>query len=287
MRVAVVGDVHGHLALMYAILGRWQQETGRRIDLILQVGDLGSFVPGSRLDQATRRFADRDPEELGFAEFAGDDQPPTLLDPRPPMIFIPGNHEDFDYLHACERRAPAESPVYPVAEDGRISALRSGATWTFALGDERLRVGGVSGVANYREKRGRHARVHLAEDEAMALASAGRGGFDVLISHERPDHIWPSFRDGASGSAAIRLVIEEVQPAFAFFGHYNRPGEWPVGTTRVIGLADCGYVEAGHWPVAEGGLGVFEWGSEPSFERVWPEWLRESTRSTWGRWGRT
>src|SRR3972149_4740339 len=99
MRIAVVGDVHGHLALLYAVLGRWQGETGRSIDLVLQVGDLGAF-PGARGDRATNRPAARDHEERGFAEFAGNNPPPTLLDPRPPLVFIPGNHEDFGYLEA-------------------------------------------------------------------------------------------------------------------------------------------------------------------------------------------
>ena len=34
-RIAVGGDVHGHLALFYAILGRWQRESGQLIDFIL------------------------------------------------------------------------------------------------------------------------------------------------------------------------------------------------------------------------------------------------------------
>ena len=69
MVIAVVGDVHGHFHLMYTILGRWQRETGRRVlSLILQVGDLGTFLPSSNLDHATKRFAERDPEEMGFGD---------------------------------------------------------------------------------------------------------------------------------------------------------------------------------------------------------------------------
>jgi predicted phosphodiesterase len=60
MNIAVVGDVHGHLALMYAILGRWQQESGRRIDLILQLGDMGA---------AHQFFLTVAPPTMRFAEF--------------------------------------------------------------------------------------------------------------------------------------------------------------------------------------------------------------------------
>ncbi|MGQ0702351.1 MAG: metallophosphoesterase, partial [Gemmatimonadales bacterium] len=113
MRIAVVGDVHGHLALLYAILGRWRRETGKPIHLILQVGDLGAFDPGSRLDRATQRHAQSDPEELGFGEFAGPNPPATLLDPRPPLVFIPGNHEDFELLDRCEAAAGGNATVSP------------------------------------------------------------------------------------------------------------------------------------------------------------------------------
>ena len=125
MYLAVAGDVHGHLALLYAILGRWQRESGRSFDLILQVGDLGAFASGSELDRATQRHARTDPEEMGFRDFARPEPPRTLLDPRPPLVFIPGNHEDFDFLARHEARAGA-SPVYPITPDGKIQALRSG-----------------------------------------------------------------------------------------------------------------------------------------------------------------
>jgi len=55
MNIAVVGDVHGHLALMYAILGKWQIESGRKIDLILQCGDMGAFLFTSQLGRAANR----------------------------------------------------------------------------------------------------------------------------------------------------------------------------------------------------------------------------------------
>lgn len=236
VNIAVVGDLHGHLHLLFAILGRWQRESGRTLSLILQVGDMGTFMPDSALDHATKRFAARDPEELGFGEFAGDDPPTTLMDPRPPLVFIPGNHEDFDYLSQSEMRVAASSPIYPVSADGRIHALRSGRVYTFEHDSERVRIGGVSGAANLKDKPGRHARCHLKEDDAVELAGAGRNGFDILISHDGPDSLWSGALRGGWGSSALRLVIEEVSPAFAFFGHYNIGAEWSIGRTQVVAL---------------------------------------------------
>src|SRR5438552_3424564 len=140
MNIAVVGDVHGHLALMYSVLGRWQREHRRRIDLILQVGDLGTFLPTSTLDSATRKHAARDPEELGFAEFAGADSPATPLDPRPLLVFIPGNHEDFELLDRAERAAPEGEATYAISHDRKICALKSGRVYEFTAGSKSVRV---------------------------------------------------------------------------------------------------------------------------------------------------
>jgi hypothetical protein len=278
--------VHGHLALLYAILGRWQRESGQRIALILQVGDLGCF-PRPALDQATRRHAERDPEELGFAEFAGERPPATLLDPRPPLVFIPGNHEDFDFLQECEASGDPSASVYPVSRDGRIMALRSGHIWpsTPESPSSPLRIAGVSGVAHRRHKRHLHPRLHLRDEEALALAERGRGSVDILISHERPAGTEGAFRHDLGGSEALRLLIEATEPRLAFFGHYDRAGEWSVGDTRVIGLGGCGYERWGAWRVKRDGIAMVEWtGESAAVERLGPEWLVGATRDEWKRW---
>jgi hypothetical protein len=107
MWLAVAGDVHGHLTLLFRVLRRWQDETGHGLDAILQVGDLGAFPPPFRLDDATRRFAEGDPDELGFADYyAGEADAAEIFGPdavparalAAPMWFIKGNHEDFEFL---------------------------------------------------------------------------------------------------------------------------------------------------------------------------------------------
>jgi len=285
-RIAVVGDVHGHLALLYAILGRWQRESGRPIDLILQVGDLGAFAPGGPVDQATRRHAERDPEELGFAEFAGEHPPATLLDPRPPLVFIPGNHEDFPFLEERDRAAGPDDALYPVAQDGRILALRPGRLWSFDSPDGPVRIAGVSGVAHRGHKKHLHPMLHLRDEDALRIAERGPGSVDMLISHERPAGIDGSFRHDLGGSDALRLLIEEVQPQLAFFGHYDWGGEYVIGQTRVVGLRSCGYVTHGDWPVKRGGIALVEWtGSGVTVEPLWTEWLESATRQSWRHWG--
>ncbi|MGQ0737136.1 MAG: hypothetical protein ACT4QD_26255 [Acidobacteriota bacterium] len=242
-------------------------------------------MPDSTLDHATKRFAERDPEELGFGDFADPHPPTTLLDPRPPLVFIPGNHEDFAYLERCEARVPASAATYPVSNDGRIQALRSGRIHTFERGGQRVRIGGVSGAANLKAKAGRHERCHLNDDEAMALAASGRHGFDILISHDGPDSLWSGALRSGWGSEALRLVVEEVAPAFAFFGHYNIGAEWTIGRTQVIALSDCGYERTLEERIDRNGIGILTWSDSPSFERLEPDWLLMATRRTWRHWG--
>jgi len=285
MRIAIAGDVHGHLGLLFAILGRWQRETGHTIDLILQVGDLGAFGAASPLDRATTRRAEVDPEELGFREFEAN-PPATLLDPRPPLVFIPGNHEDFDLLARRDAAAPGDAAAYPVTDDGRILALRSGRVWTFEHPTGTVRVGGVSGVAGRPAKPGRHPRIHFDEEGAATLAMAGAGAADIVISHERPSSAVGRFRHDLGGSETLQTLLELVQPRLACFGHYDTPGEWWIGATPVYGLAGVGYKGGGTGTVRRRSLLMVELG-ESGTTTAWlePEWLPSIRPGDWRRWG--
>ncbi len=287
MRIALVGDVHGHLALLYAVLGRWRRETGNAIDLILQVGDLGAFGADSPLDQATRRRAEIDPEERGFAEFEGSSPPRTLLDPRPPLVFIPGNHEDFELLARREAAAPGTEAVYPVTSDGAILALKSGRVWRFDHPDGAVRVAGISGVAGRRAKQGRHPRMYLDEAVALEFAALGAGEVDIVITHDRPASVRGSFRHDLGGSDAIQLMLESLHPGLACFGHYDTPGEWAIGPTRVIGLAGAGYKGRGTGTVNRRCILIVDWrDGTATTEWLEPAWLPSTRPGDWRQWER-
>lgn len=68
MNIAIFADVHGRILLAFKLVGRFQQETGEKIDLILQCGDMGIFPDPTKLDKATIRHAESDETELGFSE---------------------------------------------------------------------------------------------------------------------------------------------------------------------------------------------------------------------------
>lgn len=69
-RLAVFGDLHGHVRLMYQLCRLWQMNHGVKLDGILQCGDLGFYPDPKAIDKATQRYASRDPEELGFGYVA-------------------------------------------------------------------------------------------------------------------------------------------------------------------------------------------------------------------------
>ena len=128
--------------------------------------------------------------------------------------------------------------------------------------------------------------MHLQEEEALRLAARAPGTIDLFISHERPAGITGRFRHDLGGSEALALLLDAVKPPLAFFGHYDRQGEFSLGGTRVFGLAGCGYERKGEGPVKRGGIAIVDWTApDPVVELLEPEWLRGVRLGEWRRWG--
>jgi hypothetical protein len=138
----------------------WQLEHGVQLDGILQCGDLGFFPNRDALDRATRRYASKDPEELGFSRFFKRPEPEeqdrllerTLRgDPESletvvcPVHWCHGNHEDFQALkHVVQGRSQAAVDAFD-----RVTWISSGRTHLIcdlrvaAIGGGRERTEGV------------------------------------------------------------------------------------------------------------------------------------------------
>ena len=285
MRIAVFGDTHGHLELMYAIVAHEQQQSGQPIDLILQVGDLGAFPNSENVDDATRRAAELDAEELGFADFVQED-PPLIprLPRRPPTVFIPGNHEDFEYLRKCSQ-ATAGQPTYPITPDGTIRALRAGCVLQFFTGGRTVRIAGVSGVTGRDRHDDRlHADIHLKMEDVGSLMKHGQKACDILLTHDGPLGIAKKEEKGQwhdVGTPVLAKFIQNCQPCLAFFGHYETEGQGKMGDTLVTCLNECCYRKFGSWQVTPHCVAVVEWTEElpPEVKRL--EWLPTWTRNNW------
>lgn len=289
LRIAIFGDVHGHLTLAYRLVKRWERETGAPIDLILQVGDLGAYPPPFRIDKATKRFAERDPDELGFATyFEGGAEAEEVLGPdapaarrvAAPLVFIRGNHEDFVFLAEL---AAGGDPLPAADPYAKILYLPNGRRFTFRRGPHALSVGALGGISTEGGGPG--------DDPVSPFYTAGEvrrlraaGPLDVLLSHEPPRGaaapLHPRYADG--GSRDVASLVRDGAPRFHFCGHYHEPGGRlvaPAGTESYQ-LNAVNFLRP--HALNPGCFGLLIWAGpdEATFSLVDAPWVAEYTRST-------
>jgi len=293
-QIAVFGDVHGHLRLMFQLCRLWQLEHGVHLDGILQCGDVGFFPNPNALDKATKRFARKDPEELGFWRYFSLPAPPEndellertlngapddLNTVRCPVIWCHGNHEDFQALQALV----GGDELVPVDAFRCLHWLRSGCT-TDVSG---VRVGAVGGGPELEDPPNRTGSSaepwSSVTDRACNLLLAE--DIDVLITHCSPRGV-----GGESdhwGSQLLRDLVELSQPKYHFYAHHSRP--IPAATCRATEcywLNDVCFAKHGRSmdkPLEEGCMGLLRWrsASEHSFEVLNEKWLRGVTYMSW------
>lgn len=275
----VFGDLHGRVLPAFQLAIAWGRAHSLRVAGILQVGDLGYFPDTSRLDKATARYAARDPMELGVQLvtqpspdadriFAEADVPESLW-------FTAGNHEDFEALESWGSGA-GRAKFFPVDAYLRIQAIRDGHV---ALLPGGLRVGSLWGVdhqtRNHLPERG---WIHPKSASLLAVAE-----FDVLLTHDAPADAMLS----GAGSEAIATIIRQVQPRFAFFGHYRGNGHrvnGDFGRTHVHHMAGMELRRRSLF-AEEGSVGVLRWAKgEGRFEYVDDRWLLNFPRTAWQHW---
>lgn len=249
-RFAVFGDVHGRLRLLFELCRRWQLTHKVHLDGILQCGDLGFFPDRDKLDRATRRHAERDPEELGYstwfasAEFNRKDprlqatllgDPHSLATVRCPVLWCAGNHEDF----AALSQALGGRDLGPVDPLGRLLLLKGGAVTEYC-GIRVAALGGASEVhADRREGGdpiGKQCK-HVSVEAGLRLL--GRS-FDVLLSHDAPAGV--KGLPAGLGSPCITEVLRNCHPQFHFYAHHTQPLPiTEVGRTRCHWLANVAF----------------------------------------------
>jgi Calcineurin-like phosphoesterase len=282
MNIAVFADVHGRILLCFTLCARWEQETGEKIDLILQAGDLGAFPDVARLDKATIKHAQNDPTELGFLN--------DFLHPQPEvavilgrttcnLIFVRGNHEDQLWLDTLEQQADA--PIFPVDAYQRLYCLKTGIPYAFSRGEETLTVLGI-GRIGLPDGADTPKPKHIQPHELDRLYSLEQPP-DVLLTHDSAKHvIFPG-----SGMDEIRLILDRYQPGYHFFGHYGGPclqGTDANGKTSFCKLADLAWDQTNRGKVIEpGAMGLLRWenAAEHRFEVIDQPWLKEYNAFTW------
>ena len=290
--IAIFGDVHGHLRLMFQLCRLWQKRHGRKIDVILQCGDLGFFPELANVDHATRRYARRDPEELAFSQFFKLPVPPEndkLLErtlkgsPRDintvdcPVIWCHGNHEDFKELEVITEN----KVLAPVDAFGRLKLLRSGYVTEIA-GTRIAAVGGAPETEKYDDYNSPWSCV--SEKACVNLLDQS---FDILLTHGSPNGI--EGLNNECGSELLRVVIEECQPAYHFYSHHKRcipPAK--IGRTKCHWINDVKFQRKKNQDdtfayLEKGCMCLLTWNGleDHSFGTLTGSWIDDITSSNW------
>ena len=290
MNIAVFADLHGRLLLAFKLCARWQRETGKKIDLILQAGDLGAYPALERLDRATRRYAERDPTELGFMEhFVRYDArvAALLAETDCPLVFVRGNHEDQAWLDELEGQY--EGAIFPIDAYRRVFHLKTGLPWTFQQGDEQITVLGIGRIAPPQEAEDQQHARYIQPYESERIYRLGNTHIDVLLTHHsRTDFVILERGvkiKASTGMKEIEYILDRDRPAYHFFGHYGGPPQVRTdtnGVTLSVKLADLHW-ERGGSVLEAGSMGLLRWRDckQHSFEVLDAPWLKDYNAHTW------
>jgi Icc-related predicted phosphoesterase len=291
MRIGIFSDVHGRLRIVLHLLRNWQMAHMQFLDVALVGGDLGCFPDPAKFDKATRRWIERDPEEAGFSRYfvTPTQEVKRIFQPefgeysavRCPVLFVPGNHEDFDHITAASKSAPAgRSPkdTFPVDCYQRFHCINDGKVVTIGGEDGmQLRIAGIWGIENARA----HAPYKMNQKSIQRLRDLGSGAFDMLLTHDSPAGGHP-----LGGSPLITSVLRACSPSLHLFGHVPPVDDRfevrvPDCLTSSVVLKDVSFGKEGRDSL-HGSFGIIGWdGVEPCLEIVSDDWLHQMRFHNW------
>lgn len=246
MRVAVFSDVHGKLLLPFKLVDYYQQTTGKKIDLILQCGDLGAYPDLEKLDKATIRHAQYDRDELGFYDdFCLENSViRQFLDQlNIDMVCVRGNHEDHDFLDRMEQDYSTESR-FPIDVYKRVWMCKTGWEQTFTTNDGTLSFVGVGRIGD-RKQRSEARFIQEYERKMIRKIEQSKTTFDLLITHDKEDNV-PEY-----GMAEIRELLDEVPFLYHFYGHTGEPFKCELasnGITQSVKVKELEFERSGALP---------------------------------------
>ncbi len=294
MRIALFSDVHVRLRIAMHLMRCWQRAHGLLLDGALFAGDVGLFPDATRMDRATLRWIERDPEEAGFSRHFRAEDPfvqealdgPPECDPldrvQPLLLLTPGNHEDYAFLeeegrHGHARHAP--EGTFPVDFYEAVHVIRNGAVVTLKGQDgASLRVGSLWGI----EQAKPGAPYAMSPEAANALIARGPGAFDLLLTHDAPQGAYP----GGKGAGLVSDVLRACQPAWHVFGHVHPKHnvfEYPLDgvPTRCLLLNELNFGPEGNRQLRFV-MAILDWRTgRGELDIVDEHWMRTMTRATW------
>ena len=255
--VAVLGDVHGNtrwVTTRIPIIARALKNEDRKT--ILQCGDfLPLFFVGG--DYATAWRFDRVWEYLYTVEDALAEHDVTLM-------FIDGNHEDWEVLNAFRKSWYERKLLTSVLPDGAVRSVKvtehiwwlprgyrwqwHDRTWLAFGGAGSPNAGLLTKGWNWWEDE------LITDDQVQAAVAQGRA--DVLVSHDLPSGVYMKYEEplrhwkqedldtAERQREKLQVLADGVQPAEIFHGHHHRCYAKGVnmdyGPVQVTGLGSDG-----------------------------------------------
>lgn len=279
MNIAIFADIHGRILLAFKLCARWEQETGEKLDLILQTGDMGIFPHQSQLDKATIRHAQQDSTELGFmnnfVEY-NNETATILTKTRCNLLFVRGNHEDHLWLDLHEQQG-TES-LFPVDVYQRLYCLKTGIPYTYTTNNEHLSILGIGRIGPQSQQL---KNINIQPYEQARLKNLGDIPIDILLTHDMPTGISPRSR----GMAEITTALHQYRPSYHFYGHIG--GDCSLGVsdnkaTQFCKLAALEWYDTSQI-VHPGSMAILRWidRTTHSLSIVYDTWYNEYTAHTW------
>lgn len=219
IRVAIFSDIHGKILLPFKMVDAYQKEYHKKIDLIIQCGDVGIYPNLDNLDNATKKHAKHDRDELGFHDdFIHIDQKIeaflTALNVK--MICVRGNHEDHDFLDDLEKQY-AENSLFPVDSYQYVWLCKSGELQNFQKDHEYLSFLGFGRIGD-RKNRTEKRFIQKYEYDKIKKLVNHRDLIDLFITHDSDNSGDPGY-----GSKEIREILDHIPFQYHFFGHTGKP----------------------------------------------------------------
>lgn len=221
LRLALFADIHGKFLLPFKLVHHYQTLTGKKIDYIIQCGDMGAFPNKNTMDKATLRHAQNDPDELGFLrQFCqkNKDIEQFLNALNVNMLCVRGNHEDHLFLDKLEQDAGLNNQTYfPIDVYQKVWVMRTGVPIILDNANEQISLIGIGRIG---DKKGRKDSQFIQDYEYKALKKLfkRKQDFDILITHDKPSESIRGY-----GSAQIRETLNNIAFSYHFYGHTGEP----------------------------------------------------------------
>ena len=213
MKIAFIGDVHGYVLHALGALLALQNQRGIRLDAAIQVGDFSAYPSLERMDRPSQRFAAGNPAQKDFLRLL--DPSPDLasvvrqaFDHLPELLFVSGNHEDFEWLAELHQTHAAD--VVPVDPLGGFRHVECGRQ-VDVVGQNVAFLGRIESPGY----------LDLDDDAYARLLAAEPGSVDILVTHDGPYGLCQNWHGHTDGSPKLSRLIEHLQPRLHVSGHYH------------------------------------------------------------------